>query len=296
MGSSSSKVAISSLKVLSKKQTYKNTKNLVLNPRLCQSIFHATEGFCCEKDFQPFKKFLLSDSNLKPAAMSKKKKLDNELIKVIDLPHSETKLLSPGTANYLEEILVHLKSQPNMQKPYLVSAIIEPKLEDIFARNKALNQQYNTIQWTSWLQNFVNFLYSVFRFKLTPKTLRKPPRLRAVSGLERAHKLSLSLAVQLWKHIYGHPYVKKSKKTIIANALSVDSNVYYTCRFTNRTAHVKFDKEISDAVKSHGQVPISSGAKLRVKQVLNAMSKIEKHSPEMSDFCGKSRQELKKLL
>ena len=60
--------------------------------------------------------------------------------KVIDLPHSETKLLSPGAANHLEEVLVHLKSQPNFQKPYLVSAIIEPKLEDIFARNKALNQ------------------------------------------------------------------------------------------------------------------------------------------------------------
>merc|ERR1712173_395878 len=102
MGSSSSKVAISSLKVLSKKETSKNTKNLVLNPRLCQSIFHATEGFCCEKEFQPFKKFLLSDSNLKPATMSKKKVLENELIKVIDLPHSETKLLSPGAANHLE--------------------------------------------------------------------------------------------------------------------------------------------------------------------------------------------------
>jgi len=296
MGSSSSKVAISSLKVLSKKQTYKNTKNLVLNPRLCQSIFHTTEGFCCEKEFQPFKKFLLSESNLKPTDMSKKKVLENELIKLIDLPNSETKLLSPNAANYLEEVLVHLKSQPKVQKPYLVSEIIEPKLEDVFTRNKALNQQYNTLQWTSWLQNCVNLLYSVFRFKLTPKTLRKSPRLRAVSGLDRAHKLSLSLAVQLWKHVYGHPFVKKNKKKIIANALCVDSNVYYTCRHTNRTVHVKFDKEISDAVKAHGQVPISSGARLRVKQVLSALSKIEKYSPEMSDFCVKSRQELKKLL
>lgn len=296
MGSSSSKVAVSSLKLMSKKQTYRNTSNLVLNPRLCQSIFHATEGFCCEKDFQPFKKFLLSDSNLKPTAMPKKKVLENELIKFVNLPNSETKLLSPDTAEYLEAVLVHLKSQPNLQKPYLVSEIIEPKLEDIFARNKALNQQYKTLQWTSWLQNCVNFLYSVFRFKLTPKTLRKPPRLRAISGLDRAHKLSLSLAVQLWKHVYGHPYVKKSKKKIIANALNVDSNVYYTCRHTNRTVHVKYDKAICDAVKAHGQVPISSGAKLRVKQVLSALSKIEKYSPEMSDFCGKSRQELKKLL
>ena len=296
MGSSSSKVAISSLKVLSKKQTIKNAKNLVLNPRLCQSIFHATEGYCCEKEFKPFKKFLLSESNLKPDSMSKKKVLENELIKLIDLPSSETKLLSPGAANYLEEVLVHLKSQTNVKKPYLVSEVIEPKLEDIFIRNKALNQQYNNFQWTSWLQNCVNFIYSVFRFKLTPKDLRKPPRLKAVSGLDRAHKLSLSLAVQLWKHVYGHPYVKKNKKKIIANALSVDSNVYYTCRHTNRTVHVKFDNEISDAIKAYGQVPISSGAKLRVKQVLIALSKIEKHSPEMSDFCDKSRKELKKLL
>merc|ERR1719367_2654446 len=138
MGSSSSKVPVSSLKVLSKKQTIKNTKNLVLNPRLCQSIFHATEGYCCAKEVQPFKKFLLSESNLKPDSMSKKKVLENELIKLIDLPSSEIKLLSPDAANYLEEVLVHLKSQTNDQKPYLISRVIEPKLEDILIRNKAL--------------------------------------------------------------------------------------------------------------------------------------------------------------
>ena len=83
---------------------------------------------------------------------------------------------------------------------------------------------------------------------------------------------------------------------MIACALNVDSNMYYTCKHTNRTVHVKYDKEISDAVKSQGQVLISSGAKLRVKQVLSVLSKIEKRSPEMSDFCGKCRKELIKLL
>jgi len=59
---------------------------------------------------------------------------------------------------------------------------------------------------------------------------------------------------------------------------------------------VKYDKEISESVRSNGQIQISSGAKLRVNQVLSAISRIEKHSPEMSDFCRKCRQELKKLL
>jgi len=296
MGSSSSKVAVSSVKLVTKKQPNKNTRNLVLNPRLCQSIFDNTNEFCYQKDIQHFKKFMFSESNLKPTKMSNKKVLENELIKFINLPQSETKVLTPNTSKHLEAILVHLKGQTCLQKPFLVSDILEPKLENIYERNNALQQQHQSLQWTSWLQSCVHYMYSMFRFKLTPKTLRKNPKLRPISGLDRAHKLSLSLAVGLWKHVYGHPYVKKNKKKVIACALNVDSNIYYTFKHTNRTVHVKYDKEISDAVKSHGQVPISSGAKLRLKQVLSALSKIEKHSPEMSDFCGKCRQELIKLL
>ena len=220
----------------------------------------------------------------------------DELIKYINLPQSETKVLTPRTSKHLEAILVHLKSQTSLQKPFLVSDIIETKLENIYERNNALQQQHQSLLLTSWLKSCVHYIYSIFRFKLTPKTLRKNPNLKPISGLDRAHKLSLSLAVGLWKHIYGHPYVKKDRKKIIACALNLDSNMDYTSKHTNRTVHVKFDKEISDAVKSKGQVPISSGAKLRVKQVLSALSKIEKRSPEMSDFCGKCRKELIKLL
>jgi len=296
MGSSSSKVAVSSVKLVTKKQPNKNTRNLVLNPRLCQSIFNNTNEFCYQKDVQHLRKFMFSDSNLKPTSMSKKKVLENELIKYINLPQSETKVLTPKTSKHLEAILVHLKSQTSLQKPFLVSDIIETKLENIYERNNALQQQHQSLLLTSWLKSCVHYIYSIFRFKLTPKTLRKNPNLKPISGLDRAHKLSLSLAVGLWKHIYGHPYVKKDRKKIIACALNLDSNMDYTSKHTNRTVHVKFDKEISDAVKSKGQVPISSGAKLRVKQVLSALSKIEKRSPEMSDFCGKCRKELIKLL
>ena len=239
---------------------------------------------------------MFSDSNLKPTSMSKKKVLENELIKYINLPQSETKVLTPKTSKHLEAILVHLKGQTCLEKPFLVSGVIETKLENIYERNNALQQQHQSLQWTSWLQSCIHYMYSMFRFKLTPKTLRKNPKLKPISGLDRAHKLSLSLAVGLWKHVYGHPYVKKDKKKIIACALNLDSNMDYTSKHTNRTVHVKYDKEISDAVKSKGQVPISSGAKLRVKQILSALSKIEKRSPEMSDFCGKCRKELIKLL
>ena len=296
MGSSSSKVAVSSVKLVTKKQPNKNTRNLVLNPRLCQSIFDNTNEFCYQKDVQHLRKFMFSDSNLKPTSMSKKKVLENELIKYINLPQSETKVLTHKTSKHLEAILVHLKGQTSLQKPFLVSDIIETKLENIYERNNALQQQHQSLQWTSWLQSCVHYIYSMFRFKLTPKTLRKNPKLKPISGLDRAHKLSLSLAVGLWEHVYGHRYVKKDKKKVIACALNVDSNMYYTCKHTNRTVHVKLDKEISDAVKSQGQVLISSGAKLRVKQVLSALSKIKKRSPEMSDFCGKCRQVLIKLL
>lgn len=302
MGSSYSVVPISSVRVICKPKPSKTTKKFVLNPRLCQSIFHVTEGYCKQTDIQPLKKFIFSDSNLKPTNMSKKIKIENELIKIINLPPnvSDTKMLSPNTAQYLESVLVHLKSQDKLAKPFLVSNIIEPKLEDIFAKNQALVKQNKLSSWTLWVRNCLNFMYSQFRFKLTPKILRKAPRLKAVSGLDRAHKLSLSLAVEMWKHIYGHPYVKRNTKKMLANALNVDYNMYYTCRHTNRTIHVKYDKEIIDSIKDvkagQGQVPISSGAKIRVKQVLSALQKIEKRLPEMSDFCGKCRQELKTLL
>ena len=284
------------MKLVTKKQPDKNTRNLVLNPRLCQSIFDNTNEFCYQKDVQHLRKFMFSESNLKPPSMSKKKVLENELIKYINLPQSETKVLTHKTSKHLEAILVHLKGQTLLQKPFLVSDIIETKLENIYERNNALQQQHRSLQWKSWLQSCVHYMYSMFRFKLTPKTLRKNPKLKPISGLDRAHKLSLSLAVGLWKHIYGHTYVKKNKKKVIASALNVESNMYYTCKHTNRTVHVKQDKEINDAVKSQGQVLISSGAKLRVKQILSALSKIEKRSPEMSHFCGKCRQELIKLL
>jgi len=296
MGSSSSKIAISSVKLVVNKQPNRTARKLVLNPRLCQSVFNVTDGFCNKKDIQPLKRFINSKSNIKPANMSKKKVLENELIKYINLPQSENRILTPKGAEYLEAVLVHLKSQSNEQKPILVSDIIEPKLESVYDRHNALLQKQHSLQWTSWLQNFVNLLYSMFKFKLTPKTLRKSPKLRPISGLDRAHKLSLSLAVDLWKHIYGHPFVNKKQRKTIACALNTDSNVYYTCKHTNRTIHVKYDKEISESVRSNGQIQISSGAKLRVNQVLSAILRIEKHSPEMSDFCRKCRQELKKLL
>merc|ERR1711971_206622 len=153
MGSSSSKVAVSSVKLVTKKQPNKNTRNLVLNPRLCQSIFDNNNEFCHQKDVQHLRKFMFSDSNLKPTSMSKKKVLENELIKYINLPQSETKVLTPKTSKHLEAILVHLKGQTILQKPYLVSDIIETKLENIYERNNALQQQHQSLQWTSWLQS-----------------------------------------------------------------------------------------------------------------------------------------------
>ena len=81
---------------------------------------------------------MISDSNLKPTSMSKKKVLENELIKYINLPQSETKVLTPKTSKHLEAILVHLKGQTILQKPYLVSDIIETKLENLYERNNAL--------------------------------------------------------------------------------------------------------------------------------------------------------------
>ena len=149
---------------------------------------------------------------------------------------------------------------------------------------------------TSWFGLAKLYFLSLFKFKLSAKTLRRQPKsVKPVPGLDRSHKLSLFLAVELWKHIYGHEYVNKKQRKMLKNALSLDSNVYLTCKHTNRTLHVKYDNEIAYALKSSAQ--LSCGAKMRAKQIISVLGQLQKHSPQkMYHFCEQAKKLLSKVL
>ena len=68
-----------------------------------------------------------------------------------------------------------------------------------------------------------------------------------------------------------------------------------TCKFTNRTLHVKYDNEIAAALPNVPRCQISSGAKLRVKDILKILKRLQSHSESLKEFCERSHKILKPL-
>ena len=88
----------------------------------------------------------------------------------------------------------------------------------------------------------------------------------------------------------------------LRHALSRRVNVYHTCPHTNRTLHVQYDNEIAKALadataenKTNNR-KLSTGGKIRVKQVIGVLEDLQDHSDTMLEFCKKSRKLLRKLL
>ena len=116
-------------------------------------------------------------------------------------------------------------------------------------------------------------------------------------GMDRAHKLSLHLAVHLWKKAYGHDLAYANVVRQLKRALSLSSNIYVTCHHTNRVLHVKYDNEIISALQnlSTEKNTLSPGAKLRTKQILGVLPKLKEQSPAMNDFVNRSILALKTI-
>jgi len=288
MGSGSSKIPLNLLKP-SQLVKKKARKDYVLTPKLCVAIFKQTNGYCSESDIEKLKVFLSRPMNLKFFGTAKCKLSEKELLKFMKNPENS---LSSSTEQYLKSLLNNLDN--SYRKPALISSIVMPKLELIYAQNRSLHRHQKTLYWKTLFSNCFHFVYSLFWFKLSPKTLRREPKLRTEPGLERAHKLSLFLAVELWKNIHGHQYVRLKDKNILKEILSLDCNVYLTCKHTNRTLHVKYDNEIAEALVAKNS-KLSPGAKTRIKQICTVLPKFEKHSEAMRHFCSKTKMILTKL-
>ena len=69
----------------------------------------------------------------------------------------------------------------------------------------------------------------------------------------------------------------------------------------NKFLHVKYDNEIINALKQQnqngGNIPIrlTSGSKMRLNQILNALNKLKARSPELREFCIKSDKLLRTI-
>jgi len=291
MGAQGSKIPLGNLKMCTIKDRKLKNSGLILSPRLCMSIFESTNGSCYDQEIKALKAFLSRPTNRRLFARKTFMQSETEVIKFLKIKHD--KPLSPNAEQYLCKILQHLES--SYRKPVLVSSIVMPRLEIALAQHKALVKQERRLYWLALAKNAYYFVVSLFRFKLSAKSLRKDPvGLKPIAGLDRAHKFSLFLAVELWKHVYGHQYVKIKDKELLREALAQDFNMYHTCPHVNRTLHVKYDNEIADAV-SKGVKVQTPGAKMRIKQIQATFRDLEQHSPLMLDFCLKASRLLKKV-
>ena len=302
----------------------------VVSPYLCSSILKRIEGIYSEAEIKALREFLSKPDNfqstLTPSVFSSgsvkkkkrlKRKCDNELVRflfkpsVLDSKKGCRSKLSHSTQNHLRTILRTLEA--SYYKPSLIDRVIQPKLEEAEHLNRQLQRHDRNLFAYDFAMACFKFIMSFFRHRLSAGDLRRQPRgVRSVQGLDRAHKLSLHLAVVLWKHVYGHEFVTSKDKTLLRDALSHPNNVYYTCAFTNRTLHVRYDNEIAEMLKScnanrgdlsfrmllfkRNSSSLSPGAKMRIRQINSAMSKIQTHSKLMRDFCRKSTKVLNRLL
>jgi hypothetical protein len=62
-----------------------------------------------------------------------------------------------------------------------------------------------------------------------------------------------------------------------------------------RSLHAKYDNEIAAALASPMRAPLSSGAQVRVQQILRVLPEIRKNSDFLKQFCDKSGHILKAL-
>lgn len=276
MGAISSK-QIQLSKVTTKMLNVKTKVNRshILTPRLC-SVILRQNGLgvkcCCQNDLIKLKHFLQRDSNLQSECKKRTRNLDFEIAKQLRklAYHKSEVILSDACHRHLNNILSATKTdQLFFSRPKLVSKIIIPELEMLQCLH--LSNRHKNIFLDLILQ-----LRTFFQYKISVQDLRKYPKgMDTNPGLERAHKFSLFLAVNLWKHIYGHQYISAKDRQALKNALANPSNLYYTCKYTNRVLHVKYDNEIVSALGHLHTADISSGAQLRVLQILFTIEQIK---------------------
>lgn len=246
---------------------------------------------------------------------------EQEVVQILDKEKHPNKILSYSANKQLKSNLKELNSKLvfspflnfllffkfyGCERPLLLGEVILPKLEEAYVINQK-RSRYDRRLTHKILEKYSDIKYKFddifIRQQVTAPILRRTPSVNQHNGvvcgpgMDRAHKLSLHLAVNLWKKVYGHDLAYANVVRQLRRALSLSSNIYVTCHHTNRVLHVKYDNEIISALKnlSTEKNTLSPGAKLRIKQIIGVLPKLQQQSPVMNDFVNRSISALKTI-
>jgi len=285
------------------------SKNQLLTPRMCSLVLKKTSDRtlkCREREVIALKDFLDSQHNFVDKVTfplpRQKSRLEAEICAAAKAPDRRT--LSRHSRHHLTRVLQAIYSSERHEhffRHQLLSDHILVALEAVYKANS------NTSIVKRYLKNGLWRLLSrlwerVYQPPLQAESLRrKCSGITTKPGQEIAHKLSLYLAAHLWRHTNGgHRSIRMKDHRKLRHALSRRVNVYHTCPHTNRTLHVQYDNEIAkalaDVTAENKTRKLSTGAKIRVKQVIGVLEDLQDHSDTMLEFCKKSRKLLRKLL
>ena len=307
-----------------------------ISSRLCGKILKncSKDQLCSTEDVDRLKDYLNSDFNSYKYDLNSRKfihktissktelnkflrRREDEFIQIIDKDKYPHKTLSKSASKELKSILKQLNSktvcsrlsllsQFNVpENPRLLNDIIRPQLENAYMINQQRSKYGKRLTY-GILEKYNDILLELeeafIKQKLTASQLRQNLSMNRNMkgtrslGMDRAHKVSLKLAVILWKKVYGHDLAYARVRVQLRQALSLPSNIYVTCHHTNRVLHVKYDNEIINALqRTEKQNTLSPGAKMRLKQVLDTLFKLKVHSDVMNDFANRSIAVLKNI-
>lgn len=194
------------------------------------------------------------------------------------------KSLSHSSLWYLDNIILTIDNHPKLTHPVkrrLVTFLDQTRFPS--------GASYSSLI----LSKLKHWLYSWIWTPLSTASLRKMPALEETQkGKERAHVLSLYLAVKLWKKIFGCEFVTKRTIVGLRQLLSKKENFTMVDIECNRIIHVSQDAEIAKALQSTCDYPVklSKGSNSRVKDVIRFLKNVKPSDPIIKKFVKRSRK------
>lgn len=284
-----------SSKLLTNPGMSKKDTHFPLTPRMCVAAIKTSSEPVSEKELNSLKSFLYRQSKVPVDNVCRSVRIvESEICRQLrDITRKSTSShLSPEGRVFLAKTLRDTKSELGLfERQTLLRRRILPHLQRLVEESG--NNLHPKGSFFSILR-----LWSPGEL-LHPKDMRKYPRtLIPDSELDRAHKLSLFLAVKLWQCVFGHNYINQNDRIRLKRALCHNANLIYTCKFTNRVMHVRYDNEIASALAGGTKGPIlSSGATLRAMDVLNTIKIVRtSDSRKMTKYWEKSEKLLKNMI
>jgi hypothetical protein len=259
--------------------------------RLCVAAIKVSSDPVCEKQLDLLKCFISKPSKVPIHASRSHRIVESEVCHQLkNLSKKAATKLSPDGKAFLAKTLKDTKSELGFfdRQPLLRRRIL-PQLQKLLVQDSRNNPKVT-------LASLLRLWHSN---ELHAKDMRKYPRtLTPDPELDRAHKLSLFLAVKLWQCVFGHNYISQKDRINLKKSLCHNANLIYTCKFTNRVMHVRYDNEIASALTASSKATkLSSGAVLRVIDILATIKTVQNSdSRKTKKYWEKTEKILKSLI